>query len=229
MNIHVLQHVPFEDVGSMRAWLVRQADQLTYTRFYYEDATLPDPSVPDLMVVMGGPMSVNDEASCPWLAAEKAFLRRVIERGGAVVGVCLGSQLIASALGARVYRAARKEIGWFPIEAVPVPDGALRFPDGLRVFQWHGDTFDLPEGAVRLARSDAVENQAFQLGEHVIGIQFHLEMTPDTIRALVSNCGSELVPAAGIQTRQELTGEPAASYERAHPLMDAILTRVTLA
>jgi GMP synthase-like glutamine amidotransferase len=197
-----------------------------YTRFY-EDPALPDLAGLDLVIAMGGPMSVNDEAAFPWLVAEKAFIREAVGSGKAVLGVCLGAQLIASALGARVYPAARKEIGWLPIETAPVPGDIFRLPDGIRVFQWHGETFDLPEGAVRLARSGVAKNQGFQLHGNVLGLQFHLETTPESARALVDNCGSELVPGPSIQAAREILEAPAAYYEAANRLMNDALSFAT--
>jgi hypothetical protein len=117
MNVHVLQHVPFEDIGSMAFRLSARGANLAYTRLY-EEAELPTLDGIDLLIAMGGPMSVNDEAALPWLRAEKALLREAVARGIPVLGVCLGAQLIAAALGARVYPNPEKEIGWFPIRAV---------------------------------------------------------------------------------------------------------------
>jgi GMP synthase-like glutamine amidotransferase len=114
MKAHVLQHVPFEGLGNIETWLSEQEADVQYTRFYESAVSLPDPRAIDLVVAMGGPMSVNEEHKYPWLKSEKQFIHKVVLRGVPVVGVCLGGQLIASALGARVYTSARKEIGWFP-------------------------------------------------------------------------------------------------------------------
>jgi GMP synthase-like glutamine amidotransferase len=156
--------------------------------------------------------------------AEKRLLREAIADGVAVLGVCLGAQLIASALGARVYRSAAPEIGWFPIEAVPTPAGTHHLPPACTVFHWHGETFDLPEGAVRLARSGPCENQAFQIARHVIALQFHLEVTPDGARALLEHCRDELVPGPYVQTEAELRAVPPARYRACHALMADALT-----
>ena len=171
MKVHVLQHVPFEGLGSMAAWLSDRGAEVQYTRFF-ASPDLPDPGNLDLVIAMGGPMSVNDEREYPWLAAEKAFIRETVRRGTAVLGVCLGAQLIAGALGAKVFPNAEKEIGWFPVEAVAADGDVFRLPRKATVFHWHGETFDLPRGAVRIARSAGCENQAFQIGKNVIGLQF---------------------------------------------------------
>lgn len=193
MRVQVLQHVPFEDIGAMAPWMALQGADVRYTRFF-EHPTLPDVSGLDLVIAMGGPMSVNDEASLPWLVDEKRFLREAIAKGVPVLGICLGAQLIASALGARVYAARHKEIGWFPVKAVPVPATSFVFPDAFMAFHWHGETFDLPEGAVHLARSAGCDHQAFQVGRRVMGLQFHLEMTPQGASALLDACAGDLVP-----------------------------------
>ncbi len=113
MKVHVLQHVPFEGLGSIDPWLASRGAEVAYTRFFQNDP-LPSPGSMDLLVVMGGPMSVNDEGELAWLAPEKRFVRDAVESGVPVLGICLGAQLIASALGACVYPNRVKEIGWFP-------------------------------------------------------------------------------------------------------------------
>lgn len=222
MNVHVLQHAPFEDVGSIAGWLAAQQAHVTYTRFY-ESAALPDLAGLDLIVAMGGPMSVNDEAGLPWLRAEKQFVRDGIERGVPTLGVCLGAQLIASALGCRVYRNTVKEIGWFPIDATE-EGAAFWFPPRLDVFHWHGETFDLPPGAVRLARTGACENQAFRLGRHVLALQFHLEATPESVDELIRHCAGELVPASYIQSAERMRAAPPAAYRATNLLMDRLVS-----
>jgi GMP synthase-like glutamine amidotransferase len=174
-------------------------------------------------------MSVNDEADLPWLVQEKRFIRQAIEADKAVLGVCLGAQLIAGAMGARVYPNREKEIGWFPVTSVQA--GAARsvfaFPPEAPAFHWHGETFDLPAGAVHLARSAACENQAFQIGRRVIGLQFHLETTPESARDLAANCGSELVPSRYVQSEEEILAAPASTYVAIHELMGRVLSFIT--
>ena len=172
-------------------------------------------------------MSVNDERAYPWLKPEKKFIDEAIRRGLPVVGVCLGAQLIAAALGAKVYANTHKEIGWFPIQALDVGADAFRFPRQATVFHWHGETFDLPSGAVRLARSSACENQAFQVGRNVIGLQFHLETTPQTAELLIQNCRGELVDGAYIQTEEAIRGVPESAYAEINKLMGLVLSYVT--
>jgi GMP synthase-like glutamine amidotransferase len=222
MKVHVLQHVPFEGLGSIEPWLTERGADIRYTRFFERDP-LPDLSAVDLLVVMGGPMSVNEEADFPWLKLEKQTIREAVARDIRVLGVCLGAQLIASALNSRVYPNPVKEIGWFPIQGVHEGEGAFRFPSKCTVFHWHGETFDLPRGAVRLARSLGCENQAFQFKRHVIGLQFHLEMTADGVRSIVESCRNELVPRSYIQSALEILGTSATRYRAINQLMSDVL------
>lgn len=154
MKVHVLQHVPFEDIGSMSGWLVENGADINYTRFFV-DPTLPELSGQDLIIAMGGPMSANDESALPWLRPEKQFIRDVVAQGIPVLGVCLGAQLIAAALGARVYGNAEKEIGWRQVDGTDDTTDSFRFPEKFTAFHWHGETFDLPSGAVRPASNAA--------------------------------------------------------------------------
>lgn len=224
MRAHTLQHVPFEGLGSIAPWLAAYGYEITSTRFF-ESAELPDENDIDLLVVMGGPMSVNDEERFPWLAAEKCFILAAIQAGKPVLGVCLGAQLIASAAGARVFANPQKEIGWFPVEGIDSGSHVhFHFPPSTTVFHWHGETFDLPAGAVRLAQSQACLNQAFQMGRSVIGLQFHLETTPASARDLVSNCADELIPAEYVQSEEQILAASAQTYQSINRLMGEVLT-----
>jgi GMP synthase-like glutamine amidotransferase len=227
MRAHYLQHVPFEGPGSISTWLESAGHTLTSTHVYAGEA-FPPPGEVELLIVMGGPMSANDEDRLPWVRAEKDFIRETIASGAAVLGVCLGAQLIASALGATVVRNRVKEIGWFEVEGLaPLAAGALGLPKSFMAFHWHGETFDLPPGAVRLARSAACENQAFQIGDRIVGLQFHLETTPESAQELVLNCGSELVPAEFVQPAGALTSPPEGAYTEIAATMSSVLTYLT--
>jgi GMP synthase-like glutamine amidotransferase len=225
MKTHVLQHVSFEDIGSIGPFLKERQAVVTYTRFYLNDA-LPEINGLDLIIIMGGPMSVNDEALYSWLPAEKEFIRNAALQSIPLIGICLGAQLIANALGARVYPNAEKEIGWFPVTAAPSEENYFHFPKQLPAFHWHGETFDLPPGAVLLARSEACKNQAFQIGKHVIGLQFHLETTPESLDRMTANCRNELIPGRYIQTEKEMRQVPPAQYEKVNAIMSEILSYI---
>ncbi len=228
MKAHYLQHVPFEGLGSIETWLQSVRADVTVTKFF-KDPALPAVDDLDLLVIMGGPMSVNDEADHPWLAAEKQFIRKAIEKDKAVIGICLGAQLIAGAMGAAVYPNKEKEIGWFPVTATQSGNAEefFAFPQELLVFHWHGETFDLPEGAMRLARSDACRNQAFQLGRRAIGLQFHLETTPGAARDIVHHCRDELQPSRYVQDAAEILGVKDSNYTVINSCMDRVLQFIT--
>lgn len=221
INVHIFQHVPFEGIGSIENWLRQRDAKVSWTRFF-EDWTLPRPSSPDLVIVMGGPMNVHDEAQFPWLAHEKRFLREVMDAGRPMLGICLGAQLLAQALGSEVHPCAEKEIGWFDITRVASEDG-FKFPAALKVLHWHGETFTLPHGATHLARSQACKHQAFEFGGNIMGLQFHLETTPTSLESMIRNCRAELVPGPFIQSEEELGSAEPADYESINAMMSDIL------
>ena len=161
----------------------------------------------------------------PWLTQEKRFIDQTIAGGKIVLGVCLGAQLVACVLGAHVYRNAEKEIGWFPIQLTENASASSLFsglPPTQEVFHWHGDTFELPAGAVHIARSAACEHQAFLLDERVVGLQFHLETTQQTAQDLIHNCHKELVPAPFIQTAEEMLADEQ-RFVRINAVMEQVL------
>lgn len=206
MRISVLQHVPFEGPAAIAQWAERRGYPLALSRLY---AGEPLPALDDFdrLVVMGGPMSVGDTDAYPWLVGERALIAEAVAEGKSIVGVCLGAQLIAAALGARVYRNAHKEIGWLPIRLTE-PARALDLCDGLpseqTVFHWHGDTFELPPGAVHLAESEGCAHQAFLVDDRVLALQFHLESTPESVAAICEHCADEIQPARYVQTVAEM-------------------------
>jgi GMP synthase-like glutamine amidotransferase len=185
--------------------------------------TMTEP--PGLLVLMGGPMSVNDTAEHAWIEPETQRVREAIDAGAAVLGVCLGAQLIARALGAAVYPMNHREIGWHPVEAVNNHQ-AFGLPRRFTPLHWHGETFDLPDGATRLAGNEACTNQAFAVGRRVVGLQFHLETTPATAAALVEHCGHEISPGPDQQTPQQIA-DCDAQAAAVHPILFALLDRIT--
>ena len=227
MRINYFQHVPFEGLGTIERWIRAHGYHLTATKLYQNDQ-VPDVESIDWLIIMGGPMGVHDEDRLPWLKGEKRFIEKAISKGKAVLGICLGAQLIADVLGARVHPNRVKEIGWFPIELTGAGQRSSLFgflPQQLVVFHWHGDTFGLPAGAVHIARSEACPNQAFVYGERVIGLQFHLESTPKGVAALIENCSGELVEGSYIQTQSQLMAHQKA-FRVINKAMDELLSRI---
>jgi GMP synthase-like glutamine amidotransferase len=205
LRIHCIQHVPYEGLGAILHWAEANNASVSYSHLY-NDPVLPDLQSLDMLLVMGGPMGIYDLKDYPWLHDEKIFIRRCIDAGKIVLGICLGSQLIADVLGARVYPNEQKEIGWFPIQMEAEMQQLLKLDESsCVVFHWHGDTFELPLGAVHLAQSEVCCNQAFLYGEKVMGLQFHIETTPDSLH-LMTNYGREELKTVGefIDSEEEI-------------------------
>jgi GMP synthase-like glutamine amidotransferase len=224
MKIHWLQHVAFEGLGRIAGWAVENDCPVTGSRMFAGD-DLPPVASFDMLVIMGGPMSVNDEVGHPWITGEKRYVDQAIKAGKMVLGICLGAQIIASTNGARVFRNDYPEIGWFPVEKTKAAKGEVVgdvLADEKEVFHWHGETFDLPHCAVHLARSRACENQAFVLGDRIIGLQYHLETTPQSADALVQHCRHELVRAPYVQTESQIKSRPD-RFKTLNREMDALL------
>jgi len=225
MNILCLKHVPFEGPASIAAWAATKDYALTEFPVY-EGGELPELDSFDCLLVMGGPMNIYEEARYPWLEPEKTLIRSAIEAGKYVIGICLGGQLIADVLGAPVTQGKEAEIGWFPIQRAETCPNHLKLPEELRVFHWHGDTFAIPQGAVRLAGSFACRNQGFLYKERVLAWQCHLETTPESLQALAETCGDEIQPGKFTMNTATMTGEPADTYKRMQEvlfkLMDAL-------
>ena len=206
MKAHCLQHVPFEGLAAIETWLVNNNFDISCTRFFESDK-LPSLHDIDWIIIMGGPMSVNDEKEYPWLNSEKNFIRQCVEKGKVVIGICLGSQLIASALGSKVYKNSQKEIGWFPIRKVKSLKNETFFsdlPSETTVFHWHGETFDLPAGAELIASSEACKNQIFAIEPNVIGFQCHFEITVKSLKEMILFSKSEIMAAPYIQSENEI-------------------------
>jgi GMP synthase-like glutamine amidotransferase len=235
MQLHVLQHVVFEGPAHITRWAEQRGHRLSFTRFYAGDP-LPFPDVVEGVVVMGGPMGVYEEARFPWLRDEKKFLEAVLNSGKPVVGVCLGAQLLADVLGGRVYPGSQPEIGWFPVRCTPQGRQhplLVGVPDELTVFHWHGDTFDLPPGAVHLMESAAYAHQAFCWNDQALGLQFHLEMTPESVATLLRAASAELEVARKrspyVQPVEALLAYAHDAYKPLHRILEQLLDRLFLA
>jgi GMP synthase-like glutamine amidotransferase len=200
MKIAVLQHIAFEGPGMIVDWARENESEIIVYESY--NGVLPEFGSFDLLIVLGGPMSANDESAndnFDWLEQEKLLIKRAIDENVLVFGICLGAQLIAKVLGGVITKNPEKEIGWYPLECMY---NFLK-PEFL-VFHWHGETFSIPEGAQLIASSKACANQAFVYGDNVLALQFHLEMNEAGIRDIVLNCESELGKGNFVQTKIEL-------------------------
>ena len=219
-----MQHVSFEGLGSIEAVLKESSYSISVTRMF---ANEPFPEISDIdwLIVMGGSMGVHDDKAYPWLKTEKQFIKNVIQSGKVVLGICLGAQLIAEVMDAQVYKNKYREIGWFDINFNPNLNHTLLkdiFPKQIEVFHWHGDTFDIPEDAIPVASSEATPNQGFIFDNRVIALQFHLEMTPESAKALIDNCSNELDGSKYVQNEQEILSNYL-RFTKINQLMDQIV------
>ena len=227
MRIRCLQHVPFEGPAAIGDWAAARGHEMTVTEAWRD--AMPGTEAFDALIVMGGPMGVHDEATLPWLAGEKALIRAALAADRMVVGVCLGAQLMADALGARVYRNAHREIGWLPVDLTPAARASGFFedlPDRPVVFQWHGDTFELPAGSVHLASSEGCRIQAFLAGHRGLALQFHFESTAAGVEALLRHCADEMTPGPYVQTADAIRAATAENVRRTHGWLFSILDRL---
>ena len=228
INMHCLQHVPFEGLGCISDWAAQQGISFTTTHLYQQQP-LPSLAGFDFLVIMGGPMNVYEEEQYPWLVEEKRLIKEAIAAGKMVLGICLGAQLIVAALGSKVYRNKEKEIGWFPVRLTEAGRQSLLLANAgtpFDAFHWHGDTFDLPPGAVLLAESEACKNQLFVLDDKVLGIQFHLEATPDTLQEMVAHGKQELQQSLYIQEENTIIKNShtlTRTNEILHRILDAMV------
>ncbi len=229
MRIAALRHYAFDDNYAFASWAHNEGHQLTMYDVA-EGAALPSLNDFDLLVICGGPMSVYEESGYPWLREEKRLVRQAMDTGKFVLGICFGAQMLAELLGSPVYRNAHKEIGWHAVERTSEGHPCFEGMPGQFVsFQWHGDTFALPEGARLLARSEACGVQAFAFGERLLGLQFHLETTPVCLEQMLANWSNELVDGPYIQSAERIRGEAERSRQSIawlHRILDGIAVQL---
>lgn len=208
MRIHSLEHEPFEGLANIEVWAKKNGHIISRT-LLFNGEELPDITDIDWLVIMGGSMNVYEEEKYPWLKEEKNFIAQAIAGKKIVLGICLGAQLIADVLGGRVSRNRYAEIGWFPLTLTKEARNShifSSFPPRFTAIHWHGDTFEIPSGAVRIAQSEACANQAFEYGR-AIGLQFHLEYSEKSIDLMFRNCGNEIVEGRYIQKPDEIISQ----------------------
>lgn len=224
MRIHSIEHVDFEGPAAIGLWAAERGHSLARTRIFAGEP-MPQPAEYDLLVLMGGPMSVHDELEFPWLAEEKGLVRRAVAAGRGVFGVCLGAQMLSEVLGGSVSPNPRKEIGWHTVRLTPWALGNPAFaglPGQFTAFHWHGETFSIPRGASCLAESDACATQAFALGARLVGLQFHVETTAESMEALLTGAAEDITPGPSVQTAEQMRAG-AGNLAGLRPLMDKIL------
>jgi GMP synthase-like glutamine amidotransferase len=210
IRVQVFQHVPFEGLGSLESVFTAAQVRIAYTRWSQGEPSPPLQSF-DLLVIMGGPMGVYDEEQHPWLKEEKLALKRALDAGKPVLGICLGAQLLAEVLGGAVTRNPHREIGWFPVERVStIPASWVSgcFPERFTTFHWHGDTFAIPPGAAHLFSSEGCSHQGFCWKDRAVGLQFHPEITPEAITSWLENGAEDLQPGPYVQSPDQIRGRP---------------------
>ena len=204
LRIHCFQHVDFEGLGCIEDWIKTNRHQLTYTKFF-KAHQLPSIEDIDWLIVMGGPMGIYDYETYPYLKTEKTFIKKAIVAGKTVIGICLGAQLIADTLGATISANPEKEIGWFDIQKTTNNTDILKNTENkFNVFHWHGDTFSIPPNAERLFTSEGCKNQGFLYQNKVLGLQFHLEVTEESIKEMVKNGIDEIQKSPFVQSAAEI-------------------------
>lgn len=229
MRIHYLQHVPFEDLANIGVWAKEKSHSITRTQLFNEES-LPNMDEFDWLIIMGGPMNIYEEEEYLWLSREKEFISQAIANKKIVLGICLGGQLIADVLGGKVTGNGHVEIGWFPVKLTSDSkrsNGFGTFPGEFTAFHWHGDTFEIPPGAVRLAESKACMNQAFEYNGRVIGLQFHIEYSAKSIDLMIQNCGDELVDGKFIRKADEIISR-SDHLEGANSLLNMLLDNMEM-
>lgn len=227
MRIHCLQSAENEGPGVIADWAGGRGFSITTSHLYRGDP-LPEGEV-DLLVIMGGPMNIYQDRDYPWLKPTRQFIKAHVDAGQSAIGICLGSQFLADALGGRVTQNPYREIGWFPVHFTPEARAQLPvLPESIEAIHWHGDTFELPAGAVRLGHSEACANQGFLYENRVLALQFHPEMTRELAAALAEECRDEVQPGRFVQTGETILSKPDESFAATHELLRKLLDSLFL-
>lgn len=206
LNIQIFQHVPFEGPAAIEPYFVAMGHQVCVTKLFAQDRAEVHSNT-DGLIIMGGPMGTSDEAEFPWLADEKKAILKAVELDMPVLGICLGAQLLAEVLGAKVSPMGYREIGWFPVETnvefLDHPLGKV-FPEEFAPLHWHGDTFEIPDSAIAIGASEACPNQGFVYGTKQIALQFHLEFDQTSVKRLAKNAANELDGTKYVQSEERM-------------------------
>ena len=206
MRIHIVQHLEHENAGCILQWVHKRKHQLSYTYLFQREFKFPAVDDLDMLIILGGTMGAYEEERYPWLSTEKDFIRKANDANKIILGICLGSQILAETLGSKAFPHNKKEIGFFPIyktEAAMQEDALELMPANWTVFHWHGDTFDLPPGAVHLFFSDACNQQGFKKGK-CFGFQFHGEANDELLHSMINHERNELIKNDYVQTETEI-------------------------
>ncbi len=228
LRIVAIQHVAFEQPARFADWTRRRGHDL-HSCHPYRGEPLPSVDDFDCLIVLGGPMGIGDQALYPWLNDEQRLIGEVIEREKIVVGVCLGAQLIADLLGARVSRNPQPEVGWFPVTLTAAGRHSPLFAGEDHQFtalHWHQDRFSIPDGCSNLASSQFCKNQAFQYGNHVLGMQFHIECDEAAVKRLLRDAYNDWPAADSVQSAAMIR-RLATSDSPPQALLDQLMDRLT--
>ncbi|MBD3376973.1 amidotransferase [candidate division KSB1 bacterium] len=226
-TVLALKHVSFEGPGAIAHWVDRNGLNLELCPWYKEPDVRP-PEAYAAIVIMGGPMNVHETDAYPWLLSELDYLKRALVSSVPMLGICLGAQLLALALGANVTRNASKEIGWFEVKRHPLAESSpvlQGFPETFMTMHWHGDTFSLPVDALPVGSSTACQNQGFVWQNRVVGIQFHPEFTESGLESIIDQCRDELIPDPYIQSEQQILANSHLLPEQ-HKMLYRLLDRL---
>lgn len=207
MKIHYIQHVNFETPGAILEWTINKGVSVSHTFSFNND---PFPSLSDIdgLVIMGGPMNIYEENKYSWLKKEKHFIKKALQSKKKIFGICLGAQLLADVLGAKVYKNSETEIGISPVYLTKEIQNHSLFqniPSSFIALHWHGDTFAIPKGAIRIAKNEVTPNQGFLYNNKVLALQFHIEANENSLSNLLKNSQEDLKKAGHfIQSKETI-------------------------
>lgn len=229
MRIHVIIHAAFEKLGVIESW-IKQKNYILTTTHTYKGEELPQHSDFDFLIIMGGPQSPLELNKHPYLRNEITLAKHAVQANKVMLGICLGAQIIAEALGAATERSPNKEIGVYPIQLTKegAQDPLFKlFPQKFDVMHWHNDMPGLPEGGVLLAKSEGCPRQAFRYGDRIYGLQFHLEMTAELVKGMVEHCPEDLLQEEYVRSKEELLSSDYWSInQKMVTILDNLITKL---